>query len=128
MRATWCREWEGYANRALREAGSYERIDYRSLKDRNIDRAPQPKLGIAGHVRNPISHLEARWRGYAITNHRNRVSAQTKALERGRRGQGLAVPPRPGASAAAARSIGIDPEPPRKRQLIGLWPGERIDP
>jgi hypothetical protein len=57
MRATWCREWEGYANRALREAGSHERIDYRSLKDRNIDQAPQPKLGIAGHVRNPISHL-----------------------------------------------------------------------
>jgi hypothetical protein len=103
MRATWCREWEGYANRALREAGSHERIDYRSLKDRNIDQAPQPKLGIAGHVRNPISHLEARRRSYAITNHRNWVSARTKALERGRRGQRLAVPaPRPRRPARSA--------------------------
>jgi ATP-dependent exoDNAse (exonuclease V) alpha subunit len=40
-RETWCNA----ENRALEKAGRPERVDHRSLKDRGIDRIPEPKIG-----------------------------------------------------------------------------------
>ena len=39
--------WEKHLNHALFEAGRSERVDCRSLKDRGIDRLPEPKKGKA---------------------------------------------------------------------------------
>lgn len=39
--------WERACNQALEQAGRQERVDSRSLKDRGIDRLPQPKRGKA---------------------------------------------------------------------------------
>jgi ATP-dependent exoDNAse (exonuclease V) alpha subunit len=40
-RETWCKA----ENAALEKAGSPARVDHRSLKDRGIDRIPEPKIG-----------------------------------------------------------------------------------
>jgi len=37
--------WGNAANEALEKAGSQARVDHRSLKDRGIDRIPEPKIG-----------------------------------------------------------------------------------
>lgn len=37
--------WAKAVNAALEKAGRDERVDHRSLKDRNIDRIPEPKIG-----------------------------------------------------------------------------------
>ena len=39
--------WADAVNAALEKAGRDERVDHRSLKDRGIDRAPEPKIGVA---------------------------------------------------------------------------------
>ncbi len=39
--------WADAVNAALEKAGREERVDHRSLKDRGIDRTPQPKIGVA---------------------------------------------------------------------------------
>ena len=39
--------WAEAVNAALEKAGRDERVDHRSLKDRGIDRAPEPKIGVA---------------------------------------------------------------------------------
>jgi ATP-dependent exoDNAse (exonuclease V) alpha subunit len=39
--------WADAVNAALEKAGRDERVDHRSLKDRGIDREPQPKIGVA---------------------------------------------------------------------------------
>lgn len=39
--------WAAAVNAALEKAGRDERVDHRSLKDRGIDAAPQPKIGVA---------------------------------------------------------------------------------
>jgi hypothetical protein len=41
----WRVAWADHANSALEAAGCAERIDHRSLKDRGIDREPEPKMG-----------------------------------------------------------------------------------
>ena len=41
----WRESWERHVNASLTEAGSGETVDRRSLADRGIDRAPEPKLG-----------------------------------------------------------------------------------
>jgi MobA/MobL family len=41
----WRKAWADHANSALEAAGSTERIDHRSLKDRGIEREPEPKMG-----------------------------------------------------------------------------------
>jgi ATP-dependent exoDNAse (exonuclease V) alpha subunit len=45
--ASWRASWGAHANSALEQAGRPERVDHRSLKDRGIDREPEPKLGVA---------------------------------------------------------------------------------
>lgn len=44
---TWRASWEKTANAALEKAGSEARIDHRALKDRGIERDPEPKIGVA---------------------------------------------------------------------------------
>jgi ATP-dependent exoDNAse (exonuclease V) alpha subunit len=39
--------WAEAVNAALEQAGRDERVDHRSLKDRGIDREPEPKIGVA---------------------------------------------------------------------------------
>jgi hypothetical protein len=39
--------WAEAVNAALEKAGRTERVDHRSLKDRGIDRLPEPKIGVA---------------------------------------------------------------------------------
>jgi hypothetical protein len=39
--------WATAVNAALERAGRSERVDHRSLKDRGIDRIPEPKIGVA---------------------------------------------------------------------------------
>jgi ATP-dependent exoDNAse (exonuclease V) alpha subunit len=41
----WRKTWEDAENAALEKAGRPERVDSRSLKDRGIDREPEPKIG-----------------------------------------------------------------------------------
>ena len=43
----WRESWEKHVNVALEKAGREERVDRRSLKDRGIDRTPEPKIGVA---------------------------------------------------------------------------------
>ena len=63
----WRKSWEVAANAALEKAGRPERIDCRSLKDRGIDRIPEPKLGKAkgmkerGAVADPDRFKLWRW-------------------------------------------------------------------
>ena len=42
----WRASWESLCNLALEQAGSDERVDHRSLKERGIDREPEPKIGV----------------------------------------------------------------------------------
>ena len=39
--------WASAVNAALEKAGRPERVDHRSLKERGIDREPEPKIGVA---------------------------------------------------------------------------------
>jgi ATP-dependent exoDNAse (exonuclease V) alpha subunit len=43
----WRKSWCDAENAALERAGRPERVDHRSLKDRGIDRQPEPKIGVA---------------------------------------------------------------------------------
>jgi ATP-dependent exoDNAse (exonuclease V) alpha subunit len=43
----WRKSWCEAENAALEKAGHPERVDHRSLKDRGIDRIPEPKVGVA---------------------------------------------------------------------------------
>lgn len=43
----WRESWCAAENAALERAGRPERVDHRSLKDRGIDREPEPKIGVA---------------------------------------------------------------------------------
>ena len=43
----WRESWANSVNSALEKAGRDERVDHRSLKDRGIDRIPEPKIGVA---------------------------------------------------------------------------------
>jgi ATP-dependent exoDNAse (exonuclease V) alpha subunit len=42
----WRESWGVHANKMLEKSGSRERVDHRSLKDRGIDRIPEPKIGV----------------------------------------------------------------------------------
>jgi hypothetical protein len=60
--------WEKACNAALEKAGRPERVDRRSLKDRGIDRLPEPKIGPAakgmkerGAVKDPERFKLWRW-------------------------------------------------------------------
>ncbi len=48
--------WERQLNHSLADAGRSERVDCRSLKDRNIDRLPEPKKGRAHDMEQRPQH------------------------------------------------------------------------
>ena len=59
--------WADTVNAALEKAGRAERVDHRSLKERGIDRIPEPKIGVAatamkrrGAVEDPERIQQAR--------------------------------------------------------------------
>lgn len=62
------KSWADAVNAALEKAGRSERVDHRSLKERGIDRAPQPKIGVEatamkrrGVVADPERFQLVRW-------------------------------------------------------------------
>ena len=76
--------WEKACNAALEKAGRPERVDRRSLKDRGIDRLPEPKIGPAakgmkerGAVKDPERFKLWRW-----VKSLNEVMPWARAIER----------------------------------------------
>src|SRR5665213_1535237 len=68
MLLRWRESWCDAENAALERAGRPERVDHRSLKDRGIDREPEPKIGVAatamqrrGKVADPDRVRLTRW-------------------------------------------------------------------
>lgn len=68
--------WEQHCNRALEQAGLEQRVDCRSLKDKGIDRLPQPKLGKAHHMER-----RAEWAGRTNAGDRWREAQRINALK-----------------------------------------------
>ena len=67
----WRESWCNAANDALEKAGRPERVDHRSLKDRGIDRIPEPKLGKAATAmkrRGEDSERFQLWRRIKLIN------------------------------------------------------------
>ncbi len=56
----WRAGWAEYANRALKEVGSTERIDHRTLEAQGIFRLPQPHIGLARHIEKAYAYLKDR--------------------------------------------------------------------
>ena len=80
----WRESWGRAVNDALANAGSAERVDHRSLKDRGIDRIPEPKIGVAatamkrrGKVADPERFQLVRW-----VKSLNAVKPWLRAIER----------------------------------------------
>jgi hypothetical protein len=84
--AAWRESWGVHANRILEKSGSKERVDHRSLKDRGIDRIPEPKIGVKatamkrrGVVEDPERHQLVRY-----VRNLNFAGAWRKAIEKSR--------------------------------------------
>lgn len=84
--------WERHCNDALADAGSGERVDRRSLKDREIQAEPQPKMGKALHTAHTKAQHQERhpdqppkaWpadqeRRHRAHQHRQQAAAQVSA-------------------------------------------------
>jgi ATP-dependent exoDNAse (exonuclease V) alpha subunit len=54
----WRAGWADYANRALKEIGSMERIDHRTLEAQGIFRLPQPHIGLARHIEKAYDYIK----------------------------------------------------------------------
>jgi len=80
----WRVAWADHANRALEAAGSSERIDHRSLKDRGIDREPEAPIGpkATEMVRNGRTSYLAQEREAVKDRNRRRaeLAAQRKLI------------------------------------------------
>lgn len=77
----WRKGWEEHCNQALKDSGSGERVDCRSLADRGIDRQPQPKLGPAAAAMERRG-IESR-RGVIALTHAfaDRIVSALRAIE-----------------------------------------------
>src|SRR5580658_3294548 len=80
----WRESWCKAENAALEKAGRPERVDHRSLKDRGIDRIPEPKIGKEamglkkrGVVADPERFRLVRW-----VKSLNEVMPWTRAIEK----------------------------------------------
>jgi ATP-dependent exoDNAse (exonuclease V) alpha subunit len=74
--------WAEAVNAALESAGRPERVDHRSLKDRGIDRAPEPKIGVSATAMKRKGLLEDPER-FEVVRHvqvMNEVRPMTKAM------------------------------------------------
>jgi len=86
--------WAAAVNAALEQAGRDERVDHRSLKDRGIDREPEPKIGVAATAMKRKGLLEdprrfQKVRGVKMLNEvRSMLGAMRKHGEIPQRGVG----------------------------------------
>lgn len=78
--------WANAVNAALEKAGRNERVDHRSLKDRGIDRVPEPKIGVAASAmkRRGVLDDPERFQAVRLVKMLNAVRPMMKAIkERG---------------------------------------------
>ncbi len=77
--------WAAAVNAALEKAGSDERVDHRSLKDRGIDRAPEPKIGVAATAmkRRGLVEDPERFQLVRFVKLLNEVRPMVNAIKRG---------------------------------------------
>ena len=75
--------WADAVNDALEKAGRDERVDHRSLKDRGIDRVPEPKIGVAAMAMKRKGVLEdpERFQVVRQTKILNEVRPMMKAIK-----------------------------------------------
>ena len=78
-----CREdWEGIANAALKDAGSDERIDRRSLLARGLSRLPEPALRLAYHMQELYGCMKERFGQFQFARHYRAVEERAKSAFR----------------------------------------------
>ena len=78
--------WADAVNEALKKAGRDERVDHRSLKDRGLDRLPEPKIGVAATAMKRRGLVEDTWRHQLVRQVKfmNAIRPMMKAIkERG---------------------------------------------
>ena len=75
--------WADAVNDALEKAGRDERVDHRSLKDRGIDRVPEPKIGVAAMAMKRKGVLEDPERFHVVrqTKILNEIRPMMKAIK-----------------------------------------------
>ena len=74
----WRQAWEDYSNRFLDEAGSDARIDHRTLEAQQVDREPNPNLGVGfyGRLREFTGHMAERFDHWREVGFRNAMREQ----------------------------------------------------
>ena len=74
--------WADAVNDALEKAGRSERVDHRSLKDRGIDREPEPKIGVAATAmkRKGIEDDPERFQQVRLVKLMNELKPHLKAM------------------------------------------------
>ena len=77
--------WADAVNAALEKAGRDERVNHRSLKDRGIDREPEPKIGAAATAmkRKGVAKDPERFQVVRRVKLLNEVRSMMKAIKRG---------------------------------------------
>jgi len=78
----WRESWCNAANAALEKAGRPERVDHRSLKDRGIDRIPEPKMGKAATAMKRRGEDSERFNLWRRVKMLNEVRPWARAIER----------------------------------------------
>lgn len=75
--------WAEAVNAALETAGREERVDHRSLKDRGIDRAPEPKIGVAATAmkRRGVEADPQRFQAVRLVKLLNEVRPMMKSIK-----------------------------------------------
>jgi len=78
----WRDSWEKHENAALEKAGRPERVDHRSLKDRGIDRIPEPKIGVAATAMKRRGEDPERFQFWRRVKMLNETRPWARAIER----------------------------------------------
>ena len=78
----WRESWCNAANAALEKAGRPERVDHRSLKDRGIDRIPEPKMGKAATAMKRRGEDSERFQLWRRVKLLNETRPWARAIER----------------------------------------------
>ncbi len=75
--------WADAVNEALKKAGRDERVDHRSLKDRGLDRLPEPKIGVAATAMKRRGLVEDTWRHQLVRQVKflNAIRPMMKAIK-----------------------------------------------
>lgn len=78
----WRESWCDAENATLERAGRPERVDHRSLKDRGIDRTPEPKIGVAATAmqRNGVQEEPERFKVVQEVRMMNEMRPLMKAI------------------------------------------------